>query len=100
MPSPQAHLLLALMAILSKSLLALVRRHLVSLMLLSVGHSYLVLVNNSGCYCVMCLARHRDSRLATGLLDLVHEHLSGLEGRNLVLGDDDGRVLRLSLIHI
>ena len=47
-PTRAACLLLALMAILSKSLLALVRRHFVSLMLLSVGHSYLVLVNNYG----------------------------------------------------
>ncbi len=40
------HLFLALMTILSQSFFALVRRHFVSLMLLSVGHNRMDLVNN------------------------------------------------------
>ena len=68
--------LLLLMTILAKTLLTLVRSHLMTLVLLSVWHNCIIL---NGLY---------------KLLNLTCEALSGLESRNIVLGDSDCSVLR------
>ncbi len=68
------------MSVLSQSFFALVRRHLVSFLFLSVRHSCLFLRLILLSY--DCLA-----------LDGLAEALSRLECRNVVLRDDDGSVL-------
>ena len=55
----QTAILLALMSVLSESLLALVSSHLVSLVLLTVGHNFKVLlVNNSIVFLFFCVFPH------------------------------------------
>ena len=63
------------MSVLTQAFLTLVRSHLMSLMLLSVGHNNIVLKGFL-------------------LADLGDERLGRLECRNIVSRDDDGRVLR------
>ena len=65
--------LFLLVSVLSQAFFALVCRHLVSLVFLTVWHSIKIFV--------------------VFLLDSVHEGLGRLEGRNLVGGDGDGDVL-------
>ena len=62
------------MTVLSQSFFTLVRRHLMSFLLITVGHS---------CKYSMGL------RINALVIDGLHENLGGLEGRNVVLGDDN-----------
>ena len=73
------------MTILSQALFALVSGHLVTFSFLSAGHLDAVLELIKYC-CLKVLSQ-------TGLLHIFHEHLSGLESGDLVLGDDDGSIL-------
>ena len=63
------------MSILAQTFFTLVSRHLVSLVFLSVGHFITTI------------------RLFYTLFNVVDESLGGLEGRNIVCGDDNGGVL-------
>ena len=63
------------MSILAQTFFALVGRHLVSLVFLSVRHFKTTIL------------------LFYTLFNVVDESLGGLEGRNIVCGDDDGGVL-------
>ena len=70
------------MTVLAQSFFALVRCHLVAFAFLSVRHISKMLIVN---YVMLS---------TTGeLLHLIHEHLGGLESRDLVLGDNDDSVL-------
>ena len=75
------------MTVLAQSFFTLVRRHLVAFTFFSVWHD---VVNYKGLLTIIVSVYLVDGG---GLLHLVHEHLSGLESRNLVLGDNDDSVL-------
>ena len=75
------------MTVLAQSFFTLVRRHLVAFTFFSVWHD---VVNYKGLLTIIVSVYLVDGG---GLLHLVHEHLSGLESRNLVLGDNDNSVL-------
>ena len=66
-------LLLVFVTVLAQSFFALVRCHLVAFAFLSV--------------------RHISKMLIVNYVMLIHEHLGGLESRDVVLGDDDDSVL-------
>ena len=70
------------MTILAQSFFALVSCHFVAFTFLSVWHIRKMLV------IMKC-----GMSLSVRLLHLIHEHLSGLESRNLVLGNNDNGVL-------
>ena len=75
--------LLFLMTVLAKTLFALVGSHLVAFTFFSAGHDAIGL----------CLTIDMFILALEVVLNLLHEHLCGLECGDAMLGDDDGGVL-------
>lgn len=79
------------MTVLSQTFFTLVGSHLMAFSFFSAGHcKKLLMVNNS---LIVSSFDGMSGFVSIKVLEVFHEHFRGLEGGNLMLGNDDGGVL-------